>query len=494
MFGTRSRMPIEGSGDRPCTVVVAHRPGVACGARLLAALVATGLACPQPASAHGLGSLTDPPIPWWVAAWGASLALAVSFLALAALWRQPQLTDERWRPLPFGLGRLLGSRVVDVAAGALGVFLLFVVIWSGLAGEQSPSGNFAPTFVYVVFWVGLVPASVLFGDVFHAVNPWRALARLASWAGRGAGLEAPPASRYPDRLGRLPAALGLLVFAWLELIATDGALPRNVALAACVYTAITLVAMLVFGIEPWLERGEAFGVYFNLFSRLAPFSTRDRIVGIRRPLSGFSRLEPLPGTGVLVAVMLGTVTFDGIQESELWRRIDVRVFDLLQAIGVPSSFIGELASTIELLGCVGAIYGLYALGARLAGTHGASNAHAHSLVPIALAYVLAHYFTYLVTQGYTATALASDPLARGWDLFGTATNTFNPAVLTATVIWVTQIAFVLSGHITGLVLAHDRALELHGESAAAARSQRAMLVVMVVLTTLALWLLTGGNA
>jgi hypothetical protein len=247
--------------------------------------------------AHGLVARSDLPIPEWLFFYAALLVLFVSFVALAVLWPEPKLENEGWRPLPRGIGRGLASRPVEILCGAIGVFLLGVVVYAGLRGTQSTQANLAPTFVYVFFWLGLVPASVLFGDVFRAFNPWRAVGRSVSWIARTvARTDLPAPLAYPRRLGRWPAAAGIFAFAVLELVASNGDKPENVAIATLVYSAATFIAMSLYGVETWIERGEAFSVYFNLFSRLSPVETREGAVGLRRPLSGLPSLEPLPGT------------------------------------------------------------------------------------------------------------------------------------------------------------------------------------------------------
>ena len=132
-----------------------------------AALLA-GALLPAPAAAHGLVGRADLPIPVELFSLGAVVVLIVTAAALFVLWRTPQLEPERWRPLPSWVSRVVTSPVVDVAAGLVGAVLLGVVVWSGFVGVQVPTANFAPTFVYVTFWLGFVPISVLFGDVFRA--------------------------------------------------------------------------------------------------------------------------------------------------------------------------------------------------------------------------------------------------------------------------------------------------------------------------------------
>ena len=161
--------------------------------------------------AHGLVGRSDLPIPEWLFVYAAAAVLVVSFVGLAVLWPEPRLEDEHWRPLPRGVGRVLGEPAsVEVACGAVGLFLLGVVVWSGLSGVQTAAANFAPTFVYVIFWLGLVRLSVLFGDVFRAFNPWRAVGKAVSWvAQKAAGGSLPAPLAYPEGLGHWPAAIGI---------------------------------------------------------------------------------------------------------------------------------------------------------------------------------------------------------------------------------------------------------------------------------------------
>lgn len=464
-----------------------------------AALGLAGLAvAPAPASAHGLVQRADLPIPEWLFGWAAGLVLIVSFVALGVLWPKPKLEQAGWRPLPGG--RLMGSPALEVVSGAIGVFLLALVIVSGIAGEQVPTSNLAPTFVYVTFWVGLVPVSVLFGDVFRAFNPWRAIGR-ASGALMGAlGRERRPAE-YPPRLGRWPAALGLLAFTWMELASGSGETPRNVAIATLVYTGLTFAGMARWGTEPWIARGEAFGVYFNLFSRISPLEVRERTLGLRPPLSGLTRLEPLPGTVALLAVMIGTVTFDGFSAGSIWGDVQPELARLVESLGFSIAGATELARGAGLIGCVAAVMAFYALGVAGARSVGGGldadrlrSAFIHSLVPIAVAYVGAHYLTLLVFQGQAMGYLVSDPLGSGADIFGTADAAIDYSVIGQNDTWYAQVGLVVTGHIAGLTLAHDRALSVYERAKLAVRSQYWMLAVMVGFTTLALWLLASANS
>ncbi len=465
-------------------------------ASLTAALLAGAAVLAPPALAHGLVQRANLPLPEWLFAWAAAVVLIVSFVALALLWPQPRLERTGWRPLTAGLGRVLCSRPVDIAAGTLGVLLLALVVVAGFAGSQNALSNLAPTFVFITFWVGLAFASALFGDVFRTLNPWRALGRVAARLARRRTTARRP---YPERLGCWPAVAGLLVFTWIELVSGWGEQPRTLAGLVVVYTAVTLAAQAVFGVERWTDRGEVFSVYFGLLARVSPFATRDRVVGVRPPLAGLPRLDVVPGTIAFVVVMIGTVTFDGLTQGSLWTQVGGALDDLWESVlAEPTAH--KVSATLGLLACVALVAGFYALGShwahRLApelAPDRLRRAFVHSLVPIALVYVAAHYLTFLLFEGQGIVYLLSDPLGRGWDLFGTASAAVDYGAITQNQAWYAQVTCVVAGHVAALVLAHDRALALYGQTRAAARSQYAMLAIMVGFTTLALWLLAQAG-
>jgi hypothetical protein len=294
--------------------------------------------------------------------------------------------------------------------------------------------------------------------------------------------------------------VGLFLFALLELVVQDGNLPRTVVIAALIYSAATWVGMALYGTEEWLDRGEAFSVYFNLFSRIAPFERRGGALRLRKPLSGLTRLEPLPGTVAFLAVMIGTVTFDGFKEGPLFTSWTPHISSFFHDLGFGLSQSLQLTNFVGMTGAVLFVGGFYWMGAAGAKTVGGgfetrelARAFVHSLVPIAFVYVAAHYMTQLLFQGQALAYLGSDPLGRGWDLFGGRDRSIDYSVIGATATWYWQVGFVVVGHVAALVLAHDRALVLYEDAKQAVRSQYWMLGVMVGFTSLALWLLSQAN-
>jgi hypothetical protein len=458
----------------------------------------------QPAGAHALVAREDLPIPAWLFAWAASVVLIISFFALSALWKQPRFEEEDWRPLGERLSRALINPVIEVAAGLVGVFLLGLAVWAGLHGTEAPDRNFALTFIFVTCWLGFPLFSVLFGDVFRPVNPWRAVGRAAGGLFKALTGQQPAHLRYPERLGRWPAVLGLVAFAWLELIygvgGTTGLTPHITAVAALVYSAYTLAMMVVFGSEQWVRRGETFSVYFNMFSQLSVFKAREGRIGRRRLFSGAAHWGTVPGSLALVVASIATTSFDGAQEGALANSIN-STFDRLVDAGFGLTDALRLTDSIYLALCLAGVAALYLIGVQ--GMRTIRNApsvarlrsgFAHTLIPIAFAYLVAHYFSLVVfLEQAQFTYLLSDPLGNGADIFGTAGSGIDYGVVSATTVWYVQVAALVIGHVCGLTMAHDRAVAFWDDYRQASRSQYWMLAVMVGFTCFGLYLLSQAN-
>ena len=294
---------------------------------------------------------------------------------------------------------------------------------------------------------------------------------------------------------------GLFAFTWIELASGWGENPAMLVTAALGYALLTLAAQVYFGVETWTRNGEAFAVYFDMFARMSIWETRDWVLGVRRPLGGLPRLDQTAGTVAFVTVMIGTVTFDGLSQGPLWRNVSDGVVEALDGLGIGALTASKVAATFGLLLGVGIVAGFYRLGiegARSVGgglsLHQLEYGFIHSLVPIAAVYVAAHYMTFLAFEGQAIFYLASDPFGQGWDLFGTVNSGIDYTIFPQEDTWYVQVAVVVVGHVAALMLAHDRALVLYGDSRLAVRSQYWMLGVMVGFTSLALWLLAQATA
>jgi hypothetical protein len=448
--------------------------------------------------AHGIGGVRDLPVPDWLFFWGGAVVLVLSFLALGALWKTPQLERRRGgHPLPAGLERFLRSPVLHGILGAISAGLLVLIFLTALIGEPSSAQNLSPTFIYVIFWLGLVPVQVVFGNVWRVLNPWLAIASGFGWIWRKLGQEWKPPLEYPERLGVWPAAVFLLCFVALELCYAEPASPRALALAIALYSYAMWFGMAAYGRPEWDSHGNGFTVYFGLLARIAPFGEHDGRLVRRMPFSGLSGRETTPGVLAFVAVMLGSVGFDGLSRSPFWQDLRARIEGpyIVDQPGRAELFSTAL-SLAGLVVCVLAVALAY-LGAvwiaerTVSSDRSLAPEFVQSLVPIALVYAVAHYFTLLVIQGQYALPLASDPFGHGWDLFGTVDYAPNIAPFSPNTVWYVQVGSLVAGHVAGLTVAHDRAVTILPERDAL-RSQYAMLGLMVVYTVGGLWLLSRG--
>src|SRR3954453_3502756 len=168
--------------------------------------------------AHALVARKELPIPAWLFAWGASIVLIASFFALSVAWRKPRFEEERWRPLGAGPSRALVSWPAQLLCGLVGVSLFGVAVYAGLRGTEAPDRNFALTFLYVTTWLGFPFFSALLGDVFRPFTPRRAVGRSAGAGFRAIAGQPPAHLSYPEKLGRWPAAVGLIAVVWLEVV------------------------------------------------------------------------------------------------------------------------------------------------------------------------------------------------------------------------------------------------------------------------------------
>ena len=395
-----------------------------------------------------------------------------------------------------------GPRWAGAAARGASVAMFLLTLTTGLFGVQDPYANLATVMVWVIWWVGFAFVCALVGDLWAVLNP---LSTLFAWsealyerlAGGGLGL----GLRYPAKLGAWPAVALFLGFAWAELVWRDKDVPAYLARALIAYSLLAWTGMFLFGREAWLARGEAFSIAFGVLGRFAPLDTRTP--ALRLPGSGLARGEAVPfSLLVFVVLMLSTVTFDGFLETPLAQRIATAVqgspaiarwLFALSEHGLDES---QSVATAELvafpIGFLAAYWLTSWLMVRLTrrrGVRHAACAFVLTLVPIAVAYHLSHYFSLLLTAGQFVIPLASDPFGFGWNLFGTAKYRVDLGIVSPYVLWYGAVTLIVVGHVIAVHLAHAVALREFGNRRDALVSQVPMLALMVAYTMLSLWIL-----
>ncbi len=434
--------------------------------------------------AHGIGERGDLPLPVYLFIWGIGLAIVVSFIALGTLWTEPRLAMA-------AQGRLVLRRPPLAVLHFLGrstAFALYLVcLYAAFGAFDAPDRNVLPVTLYVIVWVGGQLVGGLLGDLWAAINPIDTLARAAE---RVSHLFGRTPGTGPVSWGHWPAAFGLLIFLFYELSHPTGVFPSTLGPLLAVHAGMTLVTGFLWGAD-WVVDHEPFSVFFAKVGAMAPlFAIRDESgrhqgIGLRSPMAGLANMVVKSGTVVLILVAIGGTSFDGFSESELGREFFGGYYSWTLAWA-------ELGGLIVSVTIVSALY--YGGVVWTSNVTGLSfdqtwREFAPSLVPIAFGYAIAHYFQLFADESQSFVFRLSDPLGRGWDLFGGADGLIwriDPDI----VAWV-QVGAMLLGHVGAVIVAHDRSIDLFSANKAL-QSQVAMLVVMVAYSTLGLWLLLAA--
>lgn len=430
--------------------------------------------------AHGVGNRQDLPLPFEALVIGAALALLASFIGLGVLWREPHLRATDGWELPHGIQALLDSRWTRGCAAGLALLLTGWVLLALVAGRDD-ARNVVPYVVYVWLWVGMPVLSMVLGPVWTTLNPVRLLHRGLTRLAR----VSPDFTLSAADVGYWPAALLLLAFTWLELVADNRTTQPVLRLAVGLFALVSVIASLTLG-RRWFSHGDPFEVLSRLYGRLSPLGRRpDGRLVLRTPVHGPSLLAGERGLLATVAVLLGGTAYDSLSG-------DVRYAGWVQSTGAPS-LLRTLTLVAVCLLVAGALHLAAAVSASLAGlpARGVAAQLAPSLIPIAAGYLLAHYWSLLVYQGQNTLALLSDPLGTGANWIGTGHLTPARALLAPTLVAVVQATAIVLGHVLGVVVAHERAITLF-ERRHAVAGQAPLMVLMILYTVGGLSLLFAG--
>ena len=508
-------------------------------ARTLGGLTAlASAACAGPAAAHSFGVVYNLPMPFWMYAFAASAALALSFLVVGFL----VTSTPGARSAAGGYGWTVeGYAGAALLAGARSVslFLLALAIAAGLMGPANPFANLAMTMFWILFVLGFAYLTAIAGDLYDFISPWRLVGAAADRLAILGGL---PRLRYPGWLGYYPALVLYMGFIYVELFGHAG--PRALALLFMGYLVVNTVAAALFGAQAWFRYGEFFGVFLRLIGKISPIawevtpaaqstptqhlstpslttpsrlghSQRGQIGALSLPAESLRvRLRP-PFVGLLeeeadhfslilfVLFMLSSTAFDGLHETLPWVTLFwTGVYPALDAalhlpylVMVNFYYVWQALMLFVSPFVYLAVY-LFFIWLMKGITRSDMSVRqlalkfAFSLVPIAVVYHITHYYTLLIDQAQAVVPQLSDPLGMGWNLFGTARQTVQPVILLASSVWHTQVALILVGHIVSVYLAHLGALNVFGKAKRALWSQLPMLVLMMLFTTMGLWILS----
>lgn len=422
---------------------------------------------------HGVGSRKDLPLPFEAVVIGAAITLVVTFGLLLWAWRSPKFLAAKGIPLP----RL--TAFVDNAATRWVARSLVAAVWAwfGMALVLGQDRLTNPIFgwVFACLWVGLVPVSLLGGTLFRELHPAWSLGTLLR-------RRDPDATTLPARVRVWPAALALLVFAWLELIQPGRATLPVLGAFVAAYWVWLVVGVLVFG-RAWVRAADPLSAYADLVARLSPWQRIDGVVHLVNPMRHLATEPPAVGTVGLVSVLLGSTAMDSWTGGSSFVR-------WLQASGAPAipTLVGILALCVGIVAVT--LTGAIALMRRhCEDVRSLVDDLAATCAPIVAGYALAHYTTLLVLEGQRTFITASDPLGRRWNVFGTAELGVNTwLVMQPTLVAIWQAVAIVGGHVLGVVAAHERSL-VRLRAGSRVSGQVPLLAVMVGYTIAGLLLL-----
>ncbi|MBI1776454.1 MAG: hypothetical protein HYR63_14000 [Proteobacteria bacterium] len=468
-----------------------------------AAAIAGACVVSAPAAAHGFGQRYDLPLPLSLYLFGTAAAIVLSFVVVGLFARHAPGVQgyPRLELLAHPRVRSIANLLILVPLKLLAVGLLALTIIAGLLGDQNPFRNIAPTLFWIIFWVGFAQLAAFGGNLWALVNPWR---NLFDWADglcrRITGRSLAWAMPYPEAVGLWPAVALLLAVSWIELVYPSPALPATIAWLALFYSLLMGAGMAAFGAEVWIERGDVFSVFFGLFARFSPTEPGVRDGGGRRGLAlrpfgaGLIAGEKASASAVaFVLLVLSSVLFDGALTTPEWAEAERALVGLL-----PGN--AALAILAVRSAGLGAFWGMF-LGAYLGVSWAMSKlatsrspgemarGFVFTLVPIAIAYHLAHYLAYLMTQGQYIVPLASDPLGFGWNLLGTAGYRVDITIVGARFQWYAAVIAIVIGHMAAVYLADVRAHQLFPTRRDALSAQVPLTALMVAYTFVSLSIL-----
>ncbi len=465
----------------------------------LLGLAALGL--PGIASAHSFGRLYNLPVPFWMYAYGAAAALALSFLLVAwfaSTAPKPGAdtgAPARWHNFP--------PKHALTALQALSLAGLVLCMLTGFFGNRNPYVNFSMTFFWIVFVLGFAYLTAVIGDWYAAINPWQALARMLERVVRGFTRGR---FEYPRALGYWPALALYMAFIWIELFAHSR--PFSLAAMLAAYSALNLVGVWLIGAAAWFRYCEFFAVFLRLTAKMAPVDYQPgRGLRLRMPFSGLLEERAENFSVLLFALfMLSSTAFDGLRATVPWFKLfwtdplnllqpwigrhPIEAYPVLRSAYLAFESVCLLLSPFLYL----AVFLLFVALAKLAARSELSVRElalrfGFSLLPIALVYNLTHYYTLILTQGVKIVSLLSDPFGWGWNLFGTARLFRAPILPDMGLVWHSQVFLILFGHVVSVYIAHLEALRTFPTRRAATLSQLPMLALMMVFTTVGLWIL-----
>lgn len=437
-----------------------------------------GWLIPIAVNAHGFGEKYDLPVPMSWIIWASCAVVLLSFLLTPFIKRPARLisleeTDRYTKET--NANTSLPDTFIENMLMVLSISLFVLTCICSIWGSGDALMNFAPTFIWIVWWLGTSFAVLFIGDFWSKLDPWKwSFLLVQTLLQKAHFVQFQPRFSWPTWLAFWPAAITLCTWCSLEIIYPLASMPEQLGIYIGLYSLYTWLGMGIFGLKTWRLYGDGFSVYFKLLNRCRTSSIQIFTnLFLRKVQNSPTQQEVSPPQNnhwsyqlsltALVVMLLTSVLFDGIHASPAWLQYEhlIRSVPLFQndINGYRVGFAGLVLLWMSLL----LIFLITChVMRKMLPAHTTmldiSHNFALSLLPIAAAYLMAHNFSSFFLQGQNIFALLSDPFGKGWDLFGTAHFYPDITLIDAKLTWYVATISIVTGHVISVLWADNIAM------------------------------------
>ena len=447
--------------------------------------------------AHGFGERYDLPIPLTFFLIGAGLTIIFSFFLLLLFYKQNKKTNEFKSPVIINQNTLnnISFKLIKSFIKISSVFIFLLIILTGYLGSNNPIENFSAPMIWIIWWVGFGIITPIIGDFWKILNPIKIIfsfivekiIKQPKFLNKGL-------FKYPKELDVWPIIFSFLLFSWFENVG-NGSNPLTLSILITIYSLTTITLMFLFGCKTWLEKGDLFSVYYHIMGSFGIFniSQNENLktlqISLRLPVLGLAKLKtPNIPFVIFHIILLGTISFDGLSETSLWSKVEILLIPGLGRMITESLGIILIPTLFFILLWI--VCWIIFIITKEKTPETIITSLIFSLTPIAIAYHIAHYISYILITGQLIIPLISDPFGYGWNIFGTTNYSLNIGIINAKTAWYSSVIIIILGHVFSVIIAHIKAKEIFSKNSIVVKSQLPFLILMIFYTAFSLWIIS----
>jgi len=389
--------------------------------------------------------------------------------------------------------------------GNISFLFLLLLILVGYFGNQGPLNNLVNVFIWVWFWVGFSYISILSGTFWPKLNPWFIpFSYLIKFLYQFNTIKKFKRNSLIEV--NIIGIILLILFLWFAIIFPLREIPKILSLFLIIYSFITFMGMLIYGRTRWFYNAEIFSLYFSMLGRIGILKPNNKthINKFRKPFTGIKMGNKNLFSAVFIIIAVSSISFDGILETQFWHDFKLLIITipiLIPIFKILLFFFGNLDVVLNSLGIIFMpliLLLFYYLSCKKA--HRYIEPHYNlrdiliifspSLIPIAAAYHIAHYFSFLLIAGQLGFPLLSDPFNLGWNLIGLSDYTVNPYIINAKFGWSVILVTVIVGHIASIIISQKISYTISISKNNATKTHFPLSLFMILYTVFSLWILS----